>query len=212
MSINEEATPQSLPEIVPGFSWIIDSELAGMKFPNEPQYYKSLIEDPFNIGLVVCVNEKLPPFVEKEPSMKIVESIEDYVKSQEFPSNSTSSGDCKPILRVAHFPIDDYGTPNNYGMVEKIIDLVSYQKKYHFGGDGSGGGTVVHCMAGLSRTGMVLACILVATRKMSPSEAIQLVNQKRGRNGKAVMTFKQEQFVVDFSNYLHPTIDVGNEC
>nr|CAG4718007.1 unnamed protein product [Naegleria fowleri] len=178
-------------QLVPGFSWIIDRELAGMKFPNESQFYENLLSEPFQVGLVICVNEKLPAFVYGDEhngnkKMHTISSVNDL----KFDNR---------VLNVAHFPIDDYGTPNNFGMVEKIVELFKYVKNT---GNVQNKGIVVHCMAGLSRTGMVLACILVSVWKMSVQDAIQLVNQKRGKNGRAVMTFKQEKFVQDFYNYI----------
>ena len=153
---------------VPGFSWLIESELAGMKFPTEPEHYLSLTEPPFDIGVVICLNEVLPAFLKQ---------------------------DCfaQSPLQVAHFPIDDYGVPKQMETVYKIVDLVRNVKS-------SRKGVVVHCMAGLSRTGMVLSCLLVSLWQMSPKEAVQLVNNRRGK-GRAVMTFKQEDFVERF--YQH---------
>ncbi|KAG2387452.1 hypothetical protein C9374_001784 [Naegleria lovaniensis] len=184
-------------QLVPGFSWIIQDELAGMKFPNESQFYENLLSEPFGVGLVICVNEKLPAFIGNSNS-----NINISIKKMHVIS---SVNDLNSNLNVAHFPIDDYGTPNNFEMVEKIIELVRTVKSNTIQNMESKG-IVVHCMAGLSRTGMVLACILVSVWKMTVSDAIQLVNQKRGKNGRAVMTFKQEKFVQDFYNYCNNKI------
>lgn len=62
----------------------------------------------------------------------------------------------------------------------------------------NGKGVVYHCMAGLSRTGMALGCYLVRKEGFSPTDAIRLVNQTRGKGKGSVMTFKQEDYVKNY--------------
>ncbi|EFC49479.1 predicted protein [Naegleria gruberi] len=176
---------------VPGFSWIIESELAGMKFPSLPEHYKNL--NHHHIGLVICVNERVASFVEQLPHSEyfnlISKKLQKIENCEEFTYNVGK-------LNIAHFPINDYGVPN-MELMNEMIKLVEYVRKVD-----SNRGIVVHCMAGLSRTGMILACLLVRVWKMTFEESIKLVNQKRGRNGRGVMTSKQEAFVEDFSKTI----------
>eukprot|EP01119_Soliformovum_irregulare_P024492 TRINITY_DN8784_c0_g1_i1.p1 TRINITY_DN8784_c0_g1~~TRINITY_DN8784_c0_g1_i1.p1 ORF type:complete len:187 (+),score=16.96 TRINITY_DN8784_c0_g1_i1:65-562(+) len=159
---------EDLPK-VPGFSWIIPGELAGMKFPSEPQHYRSLMD--VDVGIILCLNEILPSF--------------DLDKCFE-------GSDGNP--RVIHFPINDYGITEQQAL-KKTLEHVADAR--------AGRAVVMHCMAGLSRTGMILACYLVQCYSMEVKDAIALVNQTRGKGkGRAVMTFKQENFVNDYGQYL----------
>lgn len=155
------------PEIPPGFSWVVDGQLAGMKFPAEEAHYKML--PALNIGTIICLHEVAPSF-----------DMDHLWDSAPF----------RPQFK--HFPIDDYGIPKNMDIVNEICQIWDKESERAL---------VVHCMAGLSRTGMILACILVQKFHMSAQEAIQLVNKKRSRNGGAVMTTKQERFVDDYEKY-----------
>jgi atypical dual specificity phosphatase len=169
-----------------GFSWVIDNKLAGMKFPSSESDYSKLI--PLNIGLVVCLNEVLPSF-----------------HKTAFSSTNESE---TPI--VLHVSVNDYGVPDNFDKFDKMVELVQQTLD-------SNKAVVCHCMAGLSRTGMALACILVTLNdQMSAEDAVQLVyvttlflflytnpqysNKTRGR-GRAVMTFKQEDYVKSYVEY-----------
>ncbi|KAL9645437.1 hypothetical protein ABK040_002635 [Willaertia magna] len=150
-------------EQVPGFSWVIENKIAGMKFPQKEEDYINLKE--LGIGLVVCLNERLPNFNFKEI----------------FPNNE---------IEIYHCPIDDYNTPKDdkkiLEMLEKCNETINVKKK-----------VAIHCMAGLSRTGMCLAILLTVAERLQPKEAIALVNKTRGK-GKNVMTFKQEDYVSEF--------------
>jgi hypothetical protein len=153
---------QQTERVPPGFSWVLDKQLAGMKFPSTPDDYRCLVS--LNIGLIVCVNE-LPPKFDFETLWE------------------TSQ---RPVF--LHVPIDDYGVPKDPHIFDTWIELAKQVIR-------SGKGVVVHCMAGLSRTGMALACYLVSANGLSTQEAIQLVNETRGKNKRSVMTLKQERFV-----------------
>lgn len=55
--------------------------------------------------------------------------------------------------------------------------------------------TVVHCNAGMGRTGTVLACIMVLKYDLSAEDAIKLL---RGKRKGSIQTFKQEDGVREF--------------
>ncbi|KAK3103723.1 hypothetical protein FSP39_021376 [Pinctada imbricata] len=65
----------------------------------------------------------------------------------------------------------------------------------------SEGKIAVHCHAGLGRTGVIIACYLVFTNRMSGSDAIHYVrSQRKG----AIQTRGQMQCVQEFEQYLKP--------
>ncbi|XP_056001516.1 protein tyrosine phosphatase domain-containing protein 1-like isoform X2 [Ostrea edulis] len=63
------------------------------------------------------------------------------------------------------------------------------------------GKVAVHCHAGLGRTGVIIACYLVYTNRMTGSEAIHYVRSQR--NG-AIQTRGQMECVQEFEQYLKP--------
>jgi len=58
---------------------------------------------------------------------------------------------------------------------------------------------MVHCLAGLGRTGTILACYLVKYQKMSADEAIQKVREERPGS---IQSYPQEEIIFRFSKSL----------
>ena len=58
---------------------------------------------------------------------------------------------------------------------------------------------MVHCLAGLGRTGTILASYLVKYRKMSADEAIQKVREERPGS---IQSYPQEEIIFRFSKSL----------
>ena len=58
---------------------------------------------------------------------------------------------------------------------------------------------MVHCLAGLGRTGTILACYLIKYKKMSADDAIQKVRD--GRPG-SIQSFPQEEIIFQFAKSL----------
>ena len=58
---------------------------------------------------------------------------------------------------------------------------------------------MVHCLAGLGRTGTVLASYLVKYQKMSADEAIQKVREERPGS---IQSYPQEEIIFRFSKSL----------
>lgn len=117
--------------------------------------------------------------------------------------------DCGEGLEKAGFSYDpqllmdnniffyNFGWPD-YGVaaLSTILDMV---KVIQFGV--SEGKVAVHCHAGLGRTGVIIACYLVYTNRMSGSEAIHYVrSQRKG----SIQTRGQMQCVQEFEQYLKP--------
>ncbi len=87
-----------------------------------------------------------------------------------------------------HEPIVDQGVPP----LEVMEDLITWL----LDGVDRGEDTVLHCMGGLGRSGLVAACMLV-DRGRSPAHAIALVRQARGP--RAVETSVQVDYVREWS-------------
>ena len=58
---------------------------------------------------------------------------------------------------------------------------------------------LVHCLAGMGRTGVILACYLVKYQKMSASEAIEKVREERPGS---IQSYPQEEIIFQFEKSL----------
>ena len=58
---------------------------------------------------------------------------------------------------------------------------------------------MVHCLAGLGRTGTILACYLIKYKKMSADDAIQKVRNERPGS---IQSFPQEEIIFQFAKSL----------
>ena len=58
---------------------------------------------------------------------------------------------------------------------------------------------MVHCLAGLGRTGTILACYLVKYQNMSADEAIQKIREERPGS---IQSYPQEEIIFRFSKSL----------
>jgi atypical dual specificity phosphatase len=58
---------------------------------------------------------------------------------------------------------------------------------------------MVHCLAGVGRTGTVLACYLVKYQKISADDAIQKVREERPGS---IQSYPQEEIIFRFEKYL----------
>lgn len=95
--------------------------------------------------------------------------------------------DTCPDLTQHHLKITDF-TPPSPAQIDKFLSIVEEA-------NAKGEGVAVHCMHGFGRTGTMLACYLVKTRKLSGPEAINEI--RRLRSG-SIETKEQEKAVVQF--------------
>ena len=58
---------------------------------------------------------------------------------------------------------------------------------------------MVHCLAGMGRTGTLLACYLIKHQKMSADEALQKVREERPGS---IQSFPQEEIIFQFEKSL----------
>ncbi len=91
---------------------------------------------------------------------------------------------------VKHIPIRDFEAPT----LEQIGDFILFAKKVR----GEGKKLVVHCDAGVGRTGSMLACYLVS----KGYDAENAIKEVRIRRPGSVETIRQEEVIVRFANEL----------
>jgi protein-tyrosine phosphatase len=70
------------------------------------------------------------------------------------------------------FPIADRGVPNNLPAFSSLVELLARLLS-------EGKGVVVHCRAGIGRSGLVAACVLLRFG-VAPEEVFAIVSEARG--------------------------------
>ena len=89
-------------------------------------------------------------------------------------------------IKYFHFPIRDHSAPDPEilkQVVEKILEEIKLGEKI-----------LIHCAAGLGRTGTVLAAYFIARKGLPAEEAISLVRKLRPRSIEPI----QERSIQDF--------------
>jgi NAD-dependent SIR2 family protein deacetylase/tetratricopeptide (TPR) repeat protein/protein-tyrosine phosphatase len=96
-------------------------------------------------------------------------------------------------ISLIKFPIRDESVPTSHKSFAKVIREIVRQLN-------DGKRVVVHCKGGLGRTGLTVACAIVAASRnqINSTEAIKMVRQARPR---AIETIQQEKFVALFEEY-----------
>ncbi|XP_062860429.1 protein tyrosine phosphatase domain-containing protein 1 [Trichomycterus rosablanca] len=93
-----------------------------------------------------------------------------------------------------NFGMPDFGVSSLEGMLDAVKVLAFSVQE---------GKVAVHCHAGLGRTGVLIACYLIYTLRISASEAVHYVRIKRPRS---IQTRAQIDLVFDFARLLGFTL------
>ncbi|XP_075875282.1 protein tyrosine phosphatase domain-containing protein 1 isoform X2 [Nelusetta ayraudi] len=89
-----------------------------------------------------------------------------------------------------NFGMPDFGVSSLVGIIDGVKVLAFAVRQ---------GRVAVHCHAGLGRTGVLIACYLIYTLRVSPSEAVHYVRVRRPRS---IQTRSQISQVFDFARLL----------
>ena len=95
-------------------------------------------------------------------------------------------------MNYLHVLSDDMGVPT----FEDLKNSVDYVHKKIQNNEP----VMVHCLAGLGRTGTILACYLIKYEKMSAEDAIQHVRKKRHGS---IQSFVQEEMIFQYAKTLN---------
>ena len=94
-------------------------------------------------------------------------------------------------MNYLHVLSDDMGVPS-FDALKSSVDYIhkKIQNKEP---------VMVHCLAGLGRTGTILACYLIKYEKMSAVDAIQHIREKRHGS---IQSFVQEEMIFQYEKTL----------
>ena len=95
-------------------------------------------------------------------------------------------------VKYIHITSNDMGVPDFndlVGAVDFIHRRITYDNEP----------VLVHCLAGLGRTGVILACYLVKYQNLSADEATQKVREERPGS---IQSYPQEEIIFQFAKSL----------
>ncbi|XP_051880310.1 dual specificity protein phosphatase 23b isoform X2 [Pristis pectinata] len=99
--------------------------------------------------------------------------------------------DTCPAVKIHHIRIHDFCSPT-FEQIKRFLSIVEEA-------NAKGEGVAVHCLHGFGRTGTMLACYLVKSRKITGVDAIEEI--RRIRRG-SIETSEQEKTVVQFHHHI----------
>ena len=95
-------------------------------------------------------------------------------------------------MNYLHVLSDDMGVPT-FDDLKNSVDFIHNRIE-------DNEPVMVHCLAGLGRTGTILACYLIKYEKMSAEDAIQHVRKKRHGS---IQSFVQEELIFQYAKTLN---------
>lgn len=96
---------------------------------------------------------------------------------------------CKQVgLSFTHFPIRDRRVPTDEKAFQALVNQL-YHSLYE------GENLAIHCYAGIGRTGVLAACLMIKDG-MTPQDAVDLLSEVRGHN--MPQTQEQYDFLMDY--------------
>ena len=127
------------------------------------------------------------PTSKKEIEWIQEEGVKSIVTIREEPLNE----DWVHGMDYLHVLSDDMGVPS-FDDLKNSVDYIHQriQNKKP---------VMVHCLAGLGRTGTILACYLIKYEKMSAVDAIQLIREQRHGS---IQSFVQEEIIFQYEKTL----------
>ncbi|GCB73313.1 hypothetical protein scyTo_0002471 [Scyliorhinus torazame] len=99
--------------------------------------------------------------------------------------------DTCPGVKIHHIKINDFCSPS-FEQIKRFLAIVDEA-------NAKGEGVGVHCLHGLGRTGTMLACYLVKSKKMAGVDAIAEI--RRIRHG-SIETSGQEKTIIQFHHHI----------
>ena len=94
-------------------------------------------------------------------------------------------------MKYLHILSDDMGVPT-FDDLQNSVDYVHERIQ-------NNEPVMVHCLAGLGRTGTILACYMIKYEKMSAEDAIQYIREKRRGS---IQSFIQEEMIFQYEKTL----------
>jgi len=116
------------------------------------------------------------------------EGVKSIVTIREEPLDEDWTSD----MNYLHVLSDDMGVPT-FDDLKNSVDFIHNRIE-------DNEPVMVHCLAGLGRTGTILACYLIKYEKMSAEDAIQHVREKRHGS---IQSFVQEELIFQYAKTLN---------
>jgi len=111
------------------------------------------------------------------------EGVKSIVTVREEPLDDDWTND----IRYLHIYSNDMGVPEFDDLI-KAVDFIHQRIT-------NNEPVMVHCLAGLGRTGTILACYLIKYQKLSADDSIQKVRESRPGS---IQSFPQEEIIFQF--------------
>ena len=118
--------------------------------------------------------------------------IEGGVKSIVTVREESLDDDWIKNINYLHIHSNDMGVPEFEDLV-KAVDFIHQRIT-------NNEPVMVHCLAGLGRTGTILACYLIKYQKLSADDSIQKVRESRPGS---IQSFSQEEIIFQFEKSVN---------